>query len=270
VLFFWLACNGIYFFVVLMLPASNNPKVINDGSFTWLEYFTCFIAAIVVFRVTFATLYICKWRCRYCCNKKYQVSEYNMEREFQKIRKEARHGGMSTDDDRMLEQVRIVYKEKERKINKKKRLGPQATERQRLEATLDYIHDKQIKDKKAKRGGMTELAEAEKEEVEDKLVEERTMKRDGLTQNDVARISKNVAQDLDISVLSAVMKQDEFVSHYRERIESIRSKHMAKYQEEGTEITNGNSFISNGTGSKVNFAMPAANLAFRTEEAPVT
>ena len=46
------------------------------------------------------------------------------------------------------------------------------TEKQKLEATLDWIHEKDQKKRRKKRGGIKELHEADAEEVEDKLIEE--------------------------------------------------------------------------------------------------
>ena len=72
-LFLWLCCNGAYFLVVLAIGNSGSKTVVNDGSFGVLEYFSLYLAGIVVFRVTFAILHTIKWRWRYACNKKYSI-----------------------------------------------------------------------------------------------------------------------------------------------------------------------------------------------------
>ena len=41
-----------------------------------------FLAGIVVFRVFFALLYVCKWKFRYCCKDKYKVNTYSLEETF--------------------------------------------------------------------------------------------------------------------------------------------------------------------------------------------
>ena len=41
--------------------------------------------------------------------KKYRVNEYNMEKEFKKIKATARSGGMSTDDEDVISRVRKAY-----------------------------------------------------------------------------------------------------------------------------------------------------------------
>ena len=52
---------------------------VNDGTFNVLDGFSMYLAGVVVFRVFFGLLYVLKWQCRYSCNKKYKVSEYNLE-----------------------------------------------------------------------------------------------------------------------------------------------------------------------------------------------
>lgn len=71
---------------MLRLTGSGDPTLVNDGSFGPLQGFTMFLAAIVVFRVVFGTLYVLKWKWRYNFDKKYQVTEYNLDRAFRKLR----------------------------------------------------------------------------------------------------------------------------------------------------------------------------------------
>ena len=53
-----------------------------------LEGFSMYLASIVIFRVVFALLYVLKWQWRYAFNPKYQIAEYNLEREFKKLKKD--------------------------------------------------------------------------------------------------------------------------------------------------------------------------------------
>ena len=66
-----------------------------------------FLAAIVIFRVFFGLLYVLKWQCRYACNKKYTISEYNLEREFKKLKKnkDAQESSDDAEDRAHLEKV---------------------------------------------------------------------------------------------------------------------------------------------------------------------
>ena len=214
VLFLWIISNGAYFIVVINLPASTNGDTINDGSFSWLQGFTAVLAGLVVFRVLFATLYLAKWKWRYCCNKRYSVNTYNMEKQFKKIKATAKSGGMSTDDEEVIERVRDLYKAKQKKINKKKKLHDGMTERQKLEATLDWVHEKDIKDNMKRKGKLEQFAFADVEEVEDKLIERKKLHGKFLTQDEVVRISNNVNvknDDLNLSVLESVMDRSDFV-----------------------------------------------------------
>jgi len=59
-----------------------------------------FIAGLVIFRVVFATCYVCKWKCRYNCDKKYKIKRFNLEKNFRKMRqKQDNEDGSSDDED---------------------------------------------------------------------------------------------------------------------------------------------------------------------------
>ena len=92
-LFLWLCCNGAYFLVVLAIGNSGSKTVVNDGNMGLLEYFSLYLAFIVVFRVTFAIMHTCKWRWRYAFNKKYKITEYNLEQNFKELKRSAKTGG---------------------------------------------------------------------------------------------------------------------------------------------------------------------------------
>ena len=72
-LFFWLCCNGAYFFFVLNIGNTGDKTNVNTGKFGALEIFSMYLAGIVVFRVFFAILHTFKWKFRFCCNKKYRI-----------------------------------------------------------------------------------------------------------------------------------------------------------------------------------------------------
>ena len=86
-LFLWLCGNGAYFLAVLAIGNSGSKTVVNNGTMGVLEYFSLYLAGIVVFRVTFAVLHTCKWRWRFAINKKYQIQEYNLEKNFKELKK---------------------------------------------------------------------------------------------------------------------------------------------------------------------------------------
>ena len=82
----------------------------NDGSFDVLTGFACYLAAIVVFRVFFAAIYIVKWQWRYAFNENYQIPQVNLEAVFKKYKKAAVTGEDSTDDEKILAQAKEIYK----------------------------------------------------------------------------------------------------------------------------------------------------------------
>ena len=90
---------------------------------------------------------------------------------------------MSTDDEEAVEKVRTVYMQKKKKINKKNNIDDGATEKQKLEATMDYLADRDLK-KAWKAGKNSHLAVAEVEEIEDKLVEAKERKGVTFSNND--------------------------------------------------------------------------------------
>ena len=99
VLFVWICMNGAYFYIVLRLTGSNDPTLVNDGSFGPLQGFTMFLAFIVVFRVFFAAIYVCKWKWRYNFDERYKVTEYNLEQTYSKLRKKAKIAEEESSDD---------------------------------------------------------------------------------------------------------------------------------------------------------------------------
>ena len=108
-LFLWLCGNGAYFLAVLAIGNSGSKTVVNNGTMGVLEYFSLYLAGIVVFRVTFAVLHTCKWRWRFAINKKYQIQEYNLEKNFKELKKQARTGGESSDDELMEEEAEKIF-----------------------------------------------------------------------------------------------------------------------------------------------------------------
>ena len=68
---FWLIANIGYYIMILQFINGETQ----DGTIGYLEVFSLMLAAMVVFRVTFAAIYILGWKCRYCCVKRYVVQQ---------------------------------------------------------------------------------------------------------------------------------------------------------------------------------------------------
>ena len=70
----------------------------------------------MVFRVIFAILYVLKWKFRYCCDKKYKIKTYNLDRNFAKLRAEQNDDGHSSDDEEIYQAAKRIYLEREHEI----------------------------------------------------------------------------------------------------------------------------------------------------------
>jgi pyruvate-formate lyase-activating enzyme len=71
--------------------------------------------------VTFAILHTCKWQCRYCRNKKYKITEYNLEKSFKELKKSAKCGGDSSDDEMMEQEADRIFRQHESTLKRKAR-----------------------------------------------------------------------------------------------------------------------------------------------------
>jgi len=83
--------------------------VINNGSVGPLQVFTMILAGMVVFKVFFATIYVIKWKFRYCCNKKYKISRFSLEKTWQKRVKKEEDDGFSSDDEDIYQKAKRIY-----------------------------------------------------------------------------------------------------------------------------------------------------------------
>ena len=61
--------------MIIELVDSNGVKTVQDSDSGYLAGFSCYLAALVMFRVIFATIYIIKWKCRYNCSSKYKIQQ---------------------------------------------------------------------------------------------------------------------------------------------------------------------------------------------------
>ena len=73
-----------------------------------LTGFACYLACVVVFRVFFAAIYLCKWQFRYSCDKKYHIPQVNLEAVFKKYKKAANDLKMVRDLDNQNKQAQVA------------------------------------------------------------------------------------------------------------------------------------------------------------------
>ena len=216
-LFLWFCANGAYFVLVLRLGESGDQLEVNDGSFNVLDGFSMYLAGVVVFRVFFGLMYVIKWQCRYCCNKKYKVSEYNLEQQFKKLKKN-KENAESSDDVKDREHLisvahertqilkkkskRLVRGQQNKKISKKTMLDE--TKRLLMEEDVATQMDDSDDDR-------LEFVDAEDEEVTDKVVREFKRKRRPLKVSEIERISRRGIDNMKDSVLSNVMHPSDYL-----------------------------------------------------------
>jgi hypothetical protein len=162
---FWLFLNGVYYVFVMHLAESLGPKSgenINTGKMGYFEYFSLYLAWLVVFRIFFATFYVLGMKLRYCCSKKYKTKRLNLEAEFKKVKSKSKDG-YSTDDEVIEEKLNRIFQDNEPNIAKNAAEGVDAHE-----ATMEFMcqesnaHEDSDDDNR-------EFLDATVEEAEDRL-----------------------------------------------------------------------------------------------------
>lgn len=80
-----------------------------------------YLAALVVFRFVFASIYILTWKFRFNFSDKYKIKRINLTKEFKEIKKRAEreYRDDSTDDEEMEEKVQKVFKKNEQVIRRR-------------------------------------------------------------------------------------------------------------------------------------------------------
>jgi hypothetical protein len=117
----WLAANmGYYIMIVELVNTSGDNQVgdVVDADHGYLTIFSCYLACLVIFRVTFAVIYICKWKFRYNFVAKYKVQERNLTQEVKKLKKHSSNGE-STDDEEIEEELNKYYDQNKDDISRK-------------------------------------------------------------------------------------------------------------------------------------------------------
>lgn len=89
-----------------MMVGVSTGDIINSGKLTYFEVFSLFLAGLVVFSITFAALYIAKWKYRYWFVSEYSVTSQNLNGELKRVKQD---GGESSDEDKMDEMLTSFY-----------------------------------------------------------------------------------------------------------------------------------------------------------------
>ena len=167
----WLLANLGYYIMIVELVASSSGSTYRDRDSGYLAGFSCYLAGLVVFRVTFASIYICKWKCRYCCGSKYKVPHRNMMSDFKTIKKNAKNGE-STDDEEIDAELKRVF-DKEIAQGTDRESNDQSEIHDRTMALLSkrYANDDEVNESDEDYD-FKELEDAAVEEAEDRIYTE--------------------------------------------------------------------------------------------------
>jgi len=83
---FWIISNAIYVSVIDYF-VGQNKQYVNDGTWGFMEYFSAYLAGLVIYRVFFAVIHIFRFKCRRNCFRgEYQVREINIKKHHYKTR----------------------------------------------------------------------------------------------------------------------------------------------------------------------------------------
>jgi hypothetical protein len=119
------------------------------------------------------------------------VSAFNLERTFSKLRAAQGDEGHSSDDEEIYQTAKHIYLEREKELLKG--LDHDLTEKERMEMTIDHIHDANLKryDEHRDKDDMRhDLEDADDEELEDRIVEQARAKNRPLYIEEVNRLSR--------------------------------------------------------------------------------
>jgi len=92
---FWIMCNTIFCVVVnnytsVSAVTRKDGKILsNAGEMNFLQVFALFLGAIVVFRVVFAMISICKFKFLYNHVMRYSLYKFDLYEEAKRLRSEA-------------------------------------------------------------------------------------------------------------------------------------------------------------------------------------
>lgn len=176
---FWLAANIGYYILIVELVQAGTGQTYYDHDSGYLVGFSLYLAAIVVFRVFFASIYILKWKCRYNCSKTYRVRQQNLVKEFKQIKSESKNGE-STDDEAIEEELQKIYAKNKAEIQQNRdqsilmtesyRMQPISDHKSNLDATLLFMgKQKEAKEDSDDDYDFKEFENAEVEEAEDRI-----------------------------------------------------------------------------------------------------
>lgn len=163
-----------YYIMIVELVNSDSGETYRDADSGYLAGFSCYLAGLVVFRVLFASIYICKWKCRYCCSKKYKVPHRNMIHDFKTIKKNSKNGE-STDDEEIEAELKQIYEKNKQEIQRNASEN-QTDQASMVDTTLAFVNRRNRQEDEVNESDedydFKEFEPAEVEEAEDRIYTE--------------------------------------------------------------------------------------------------
>lgn len=92
---FWVILNGVYI-LFLGSAVESNSITVNNGEWHFLEWFSIYLAGVVVYKVVFASLHLLRFRFRVYCYKDMRTENLDLKGEYKRLRNQ----GKSEKDDK--------------------------------------------------------------------------------------------------------------------------------------------------------------------------
>ena len=92
---FWVVANGAYAILITMFANKSNSREINTGHVSgFLDVFSTYLAALMIYKFIFGLIHILKFKCRNSCGSKYKIRRINLMKEVRRIKKLENDSGM--------------------------------------------------------------------------------------------------------------------------------------------------------------------------------
>ena len=107
---FWVILNGLYIILIdARVSPTIKPTVVNDGTVGFIEGFSAYLAAIVLYKLVFAVLHLLRFKMRLACNPDLRVQEVDLVKDQRK----RRFGGDGESCESILSQELALMAEEE-------------------------------------------------------------------------------------------------------------------------------------------------------------